>query len=278
MNFNKDDFTALTGTIIIHLILLFILYLGIIKTIVPDEDSGVLVNFGNISASTGMFEPQYSTSAPRREVPQPTTPRPQNTAEKELITQNTKETVSIPEKKEAKNEPVADENAKRIQEEAERRLREEAEKKRKEEEQQKQQEAISNRLSNAFGMGNSTQENNQGDAAAGTGNQGSPFGNTDTGANEGVGGFGTFNLNGRSIGRGGLPRPIYTIQEEGRIVINITVDPNGNVILAEIGRGTNIDDASLRKSAIDAAKRAKFNKIQGSNNQSGTITYIYKLT
>ena len=112
----------------------------------------------------------------------------------------------------------------------------------------------------------------------GTGNQDSPFGNADTGANEGTEGFGTFNLNGRSIGRGGLPRPAYNSQEEGKIVINITVDPNGNVILAEIGRGTNIDGAVLRKSTIDAARRAKFNKIQGSNNASGTITYIYRNT
>ena len=80
---------------------------------------------------------------------------------------------------------------------------------------------------------------------------------------KGVGGYGSFNLNGRSIGAGGLPRPAYTIQEEGKIVINITVDPKGNVIFAEIGRGTNIDNASMRKSALDAAKRAKFNSISG---------------
>ncbi|MDB8954279.1 energy transducer TonB family protein, partial [Parabacteroides merdae] len=116
-----------------------------------------------------------------------------------------------------------------------------------------------------------------GDTGSGTGNQGSPFGNSDHGANEGVGGYGSFNLNGRSIGAGGLPRPAYTIQEEGRIVINITVDPKGNVIFAEIGKGTNIDNGSMRKSALDAAKRAKFNSISGANNQSGTITYLYKL-
>ena len=66
------------------------------------------------------------------------------------------------------------------------------------------------------------------------------------------------------------------IQEEGRIVINITVDPKGNVIFAEVGRGTNIDNASMRKSALDAARKAKFNSISGANNQSGTITYVYK--
>ena len=276
MNFDKDDFSALAGTIIIHLILFFILYFAVIKTLVASEDSGILVNFGYVPISSGMYEPQYSSTPPQREIPPQPTPKPVVATEKELITQDTEETVSIPEKKEKKKEEVADENAKRIQEEAERRRKEEAEKKRKEDEQRQQQEAISNKVSNAFGMGSSP-ENNQGDASTEAGNQGSPFGNAGTGANEGTGGFGTFNLNGRSIGHGGLPRPSYTIQEEGRIVINITVDPNGNVILADIGRGTNIDNASLRKSAIDAARRAKFNKIQGANNQSGTITYIYKL-
>ncbi|MGL4492001.1 MAG: energy transducer TonB family protein, partial [Tannerellaceae bacterium] len=31
------------------------------------------------------------------------------------------------------------------------------------------------------------------------------------------------------------------------------------------------------KSALDAAKRAKFNSISGTNNQAGTITYRYTL-
>ena len=154
--------------------------------------------------------------------------------------------------------------------------KEEAEKKRLAEERRKKEQAISNKVAGAFGIG-SQEGNSQGDAGSGTGNQGSPFGNSDHGANEGVGGYGSFNLNGRSIGAGGLPRPAYTIQEEGRIVINITVDPKGNVIFAEIGKGTNIDNGSMRKSALDAAKRAKFNSISGANNQSGTITYLYKL-
>ena len=269
---------ALIGTIIIHLVLLLILYLGILRTTVPNEDSGIFVNFGDISASIGAFEPQYSANTQRREVPPPPTQRPTSTAENEIITQNKEETVALPEKKqeEPKKEEVIDDKAQREKAEAERIQREENERKQREEEQRRQQEAISNRVSNAFGMGSSP-DNSQGDATTGTGNQGSPFGNTDTGANEGTGGFGTFNLNGRSIGRGGLPRPSYNSQEEGRIVVNIIVEPNGNVILAEIGRGTNIDNSSMRNSAIDAAKRAKFNKIQGTNNQSGTITYIYKL-
>ena len=273
----KDDIIALIGTIIIHLVLLFLLYLGIIKSFVPGEDSGILVNFGNVTASTGMFEPQYSASTPQREVPPPAAPRPQVTAEKELITQDKEETVSVPAKKVTKKETVVDDNAKKKKEEEERRRKEEEEKQRKEKEQRQLAESISNRADNAFGMGNAQDAQNQGDATTGTGNQGSPFGNSDTGANTGTGGFGTFDLGGRSIGRGGLPRPSFDRQEEGRIVINIVVNSDGNVISAIIGRGTTIDNATLRNSALEAARRAKFNKIQGNNNQSGTITYNYKL-
>ena len=276
MKFNKDDISALIGTIIIHLILLIFLYFAVIKTIVPGDDGGIPVNFGYIAIASGTFEPQYTETQPKREVPPQPTPKPVISTEKELITQNKEETVSIPEKKVVKKETVADENAKRIKEDADRRLKEEADRKRIEDEQRQQEEAISNLASNAFGKGSSP-ENNQGDATTGTGNQGNPFGNTGSGANEGTGGFGTFNLNGRSIGQGGLPRPLYSDQVDGRIVINITVDPNGNVILADLGRGTNIDNASMRKNAIDAAKRAKFNKIKGANNQNGTITYNYNL-
>jgi TonB family protein len=276
MKFDKDDDIALIGTIIIHLIAFIILYISVIRTILPDEDSGVLVNFGDISASIGMLEPVYSANTPQKEVqPQPTTTKPQPTAKEELITQDEEETVSIPEKKKKENEEeAAEEKAKREREEAERRRKEEEEKQR--EEQRRKEEAISNQVSGAFGVSRA-QESQQGNATAGTGNQGSPFGNTDTGENEGIGGYGSFNLSGRSLGSGGLPRPDYNAEEEGRIVLDITVDPKGNVIMAEIGRGTNITNDALRKSARDAARRAKFNKIQGTNNQNGTITYNYKL-
>jgi TonB family protein len=276
MKFNNDDTSALIGTIIVHVVLIVILYFSILRTIVPNEDSGILVNFGDVYTAVGVYEPQYTARPPRQETPPQPQAKPTAPKTEQLITQDKEETVSIPDKK--KNEKqVTDERVQREREEAERRRREEEERKRKEEELKKQQEAISNRVSNAFGMA-SAQESKQGDVTTGTGNQGSPFGNSDTGANQSTGGFGTFNLDGRYIGQGGLPRPTDRGQEEGKIVINITVDPNGNVILAEIGRGTNIDNAQMRNSAIAAAKRAKFNKIKGTDNQNGTITYIYKLT
>ena len=283
MRLNKDDIYSLIGTVVFHGAILLILWFTVLKSEVPEEDGGVLVNFGNIDAAAGQFEPRYTGQEPPQETttPPPPAPEPQpQTPKQELITQDLEESVSIEETKKKKEEEKRKreeaEKRRKEEEEKERIHKEEAEKKRIAEERRKKEQAIRNKVAGAFGMG-SAEGNSQGDAANGTGNQGSPFGNSDHGENEGVGGYGSFNLNGRSIGAGGLPRPAYTIQEEGRIVINITVDPKGNVIFAEVGRGTNIDNASMRKSALEAARRAKFNSISGANNQSGTITYMYKI-
>ena len=94
--------------------------------------------------------------------------------------------------------------------------------------------------------------------------------------NTSIGVQGTFDLNGRSLSGDGLPRPIVTVQEEGRVVVNITVNPEGEVIATSINLRTNTSDPQLRKSAEEAAKRARFNKIEGVDNQTGTITYYFK--
>ena len=258
MKFEKND-------IIFHLAILLFLYFTVLKTIVPEEDSGIMVNFGNINLAAGQFEPRGEptssdmTAAPP---PQPAPPTPRE----EMITQDMEESVSLTNKK---KEEERKKKEKKHQDEVRRREAEqrkaEAERKKQADDQRRKEQAIRDRVAGAFGSTEGNESSSQGDAASGSGNQGSPFGNSDSGANEGVG------------GAGGLPRPAYTIQEEGRIVINITVDPRGNVIMAEIGKGTNIDHATMRKSALEAARKAKFNSIQGTNNQSGTITYRYSL-
>ena len=278
MKIDNDDITAIAGTVIIHLIALLLLYFTVLRTLVPVDDGGVPVVFGDLYTSVGIYQPPPSTVPQQKQTPSQTTTVPVPRTEEKLITQNKEETVSIPDKPKVDEKKIAEEKAKKEKEkeDAERKRREEDERKRREEELRKQQEAINNRVSNAFGIG-SSQDNQQGSATAGTANQGSPFGNSPSGQTEGTGGFGSFNLSGRSLGSGGLPRPVDTGQEEyGKIVINITVDPDGNVISADVGQGTNIDKLSQRNSALNAAKSAKFNKIQGANNQRGTITYKYE--
>jgi TonB family protein len=94
----------------------------------------------------------------------------------------------------------------------------------------------------------------------------------------GTPGYGTFNLGGRSLGEGGLPRPVYNVQEEGVVAVSIVVSPAGKVIDAKIDlTQTKTVSTSLRKAALDAAKKARFNEVTGVNNQSGTITYYFRL-
>ena len=278
MKLDKDDIVALIGTIAFHFVIFLILFFTILKSIVPDEDEGVLVNFGNIDLAAGLFEPRGGRTNAGQDavsIPEVTTvpnPSPTQNRQEEMITQDREETIAL-------GENTRREEERRQREEAERteRERREAEQRRLAEEQRQREQDIQNQVTGAFGIGN-TDSNSQGTGTTGTGNEGSPFGNSDTGLNEGVGGFGgSFNLSGRSIRGGGLPRPEDRIAEAGTIVINITVDPRGDVIRAEIGRGTNIDNAVMRNGALDAAKRAKFNSIQGTNNQSGTITYRYRM-
>jgi TonB family protein len=254
----NDKIYSFLATVVFHLSVLLILWLTVLRTVVPEDEGGILVNIGNIDIASGTFEPQYTGGVLPQVSP------PSSVSREDIITQDMEESVAVEEAKRREERRI--ENERRIAEE---------EQKRREEERRRQEDAINSRVAGSLGSGRAG-GNHQGDAQTGTGNQGS--GNSDRGENEGMGGYGTFNLDGRSTGSGGLPRPEYNVQEEGRIVINITVDPKGNVIFAEIGRGTNIDNTSLRLSALNAARRAKFNSVSGSNNQSGTIIYNYRLT
>lgn len=270
---DKNKTYALVGTILFHLLLILMLCYFTFSHTLPTDDGGVLVQFGNIDAARGTFEPQYTGEVPEpaRPVTPPTPPQPKM-AEK-IVTQDIEESVAIEEEAKRKKEQKEQEEKKRVEEERIRKEKEEAERKKQEEERKAAD--IAKRVAGALGSG--SKNSDKGTAESGSGSQGSPFGNSTEGKTTGVGGIGDFDLNGRSLGGEGLPRPAYQVQEEGKIVIAITVDPKGNVIMAEIGKGTTIENASLRNASKEAAKKAKFNAINGTANQSGTITYRFNL-
>ena len=255
MNLTKEKIFGYTGSLIFCTIIFLILWFSMLKTIIPPREEGILVNFGSVDESSGTFEPRNTGENNNDVLINPTSPPDQQTT----ITQNIEQTASVDTEDEKKEE--------------EKRLAE-LERKRKEEEQKRLQ-AINDKVAGAFGAGN-TQSAGQG-TGSGRGDQGSPQGNSNRGANTGAGGYGEFSLAGRSLGPGGLPRPAYSTQVEGIIVIDIIVDKNGNVISTITGKGTNIDDKTMRQSALDAAGKAKFNAIPGNENQSGKITYRYYL-
>ena len=137
MRLNKDDIYSLIGTVAFHGVILLILWFTVLKTEVPDEDGGVLVNFGNVDAAAGMFEPKYTGQEPPQETttPPPPVPEPQvETPKQELITQDIEESVALEDakkkKEEEKRKKQEAEKKRKEEEEKERIRREEAEKKR----------------------------------------------------------------------------------------------------------------------------------------------------
>ena len=288
----KNKITGLVGTLVLHVILLVLLLLIAISKPKAQEEGGVPVMLGNMEMAQGNADPYTLTDVDILDEPQLPTevsvpePVPTPLVESEMITQEDEPTVAVPKKETPKPAPkkevVKKEKPKKEpvkpKEKTEAEKRAEAERlaaEKKAAEERAAAEAAAKRIAGAFGKG--TLMGSKGTGTSGEGIQGSPTGNAAEGQSTGVGGYGTFDLNGRSLGPGGLPRPIYNVQEEGRVVVTITVNPAGQVIHTSINKRTNTANAALRKAAEDAARKARFNSVSGVNNQTGTITYYFKL-
>lgn len=288
----KNKITGLVGTIVLHAIILALLFLIAISKPKAQEEGGVPVMLGNMEVAQGNADPYTLTDVDILDEPQLPTevsvpePVPQVPSEADMITQEDEPTIAVPKKEtpkpEVKTEKVKKETPKKEpvkpKEKTEAEKRAEAERlaaEKKAAEERAAAEAAAKRIAGAFGKG--TQMGSKGTGTTGQGIQGSPTGNAAEGKSSGVGGYGTFDLNGRSLGPGGLPMPVYNVQEEGRVVVTITVNPAGQVIQTSINKRTNTANAALRKAAEDAARKARFNVVDGVNNQSGTITYYFKL-
>lgn len=93
------------------------------------------------------------------------------------------------------------------------------------------------------------------------------------GKGPGNGGYG-FSLSGRSI----MTPPVLSkdTKEEGKVVVEITVDKNGKVIKADPnGRGTTTSSPMLKAKARQAALATTFNVSGEFEEQKGTITIIF---
>lgn len=286
----KGEYVGALGALLVHVAVIALLILVSFAVPQPDEDAGgIPVMMGNVDAARGFDDPSLvdvdilPEEVPVAE-PELTTP-PEVPSEQDLLTQTEEETVAIKPKAEPKKETVKPKEVTKPKEPVKKPEKTEAEKaaeakrlaeEKAERERKAAEEAAKKKVANAFGKG-AQMGGSKGTSESGTGVEGSKDGNSSTGAKTGVAGYGTFNLGGRSLGEGGLPKPAYNVQEEGRVVVNITVNPAGVVIATSISPQSNTVNSSLRKSAEDAAKKARFNSVDGVNNQSGTITYYFNL-
>lgn len=283
----KNKVTGWLGTIVLHAVLLVLLFLISISKPKAQEEGGVPVMLGNMEVAQGSADPYTLTDVDILNEPQQSTdvsipePVPTPPVESEMIVQEDEPTVAVPEKenpKTASKKEVIKKEVVKPKEKTEAEKRAEAERlaaEKKVAEEKAAAELAAQRIAGAFGKG--TQMGSKGTGEKGTGFQGSSTGNSSNGQITGAGGYGSWDLNGRSLGPEGLPRPVYNVQEEGRVVVTITVNPAGQVIDTSINKRTNTASAALRKAAEDAARKARFNAVSGVNNQTGTITYYFKL-
>ena len=266
MKREKIDIFSVLWTILLHGLAIVLLLLLHLNKPVAQAESGVPVMLGNMGNLDTDYEFTEVNSMP---APAPAAvPVPKAPQAEPAITQNMEETVAIEDgEKEKPVRPVEtpkQPTPEEIQAQREREVKEQTESK------------VTDVFVRSRNMqASSANENNSGESDA----PGSPEGNATQGKPTGVGSYGTWDLGGRDM-LGELPRPIYDgVEEEGRVVVVITVSPQGDVIGTSINLSrTNTSDAQLRKIAIEAASKAKFDRSTGLNNQTGTITYYFKKT
>ncbi|MGL4293005.1 MAG: TonB family protein [Bacteroidales bacterium] len=269
MEDKRNKGIGLVGTIAFHALLIGLLIFAGFTRIEPQDEEGILVMVGTAEG--------LDTGRPSQPDPSPVQPEPQPEVipeapsapevKEEIVTQDTEESLRLAEAKKKEQQ-----EKERIRKEEERKRKEEAERKRLEEEKKKKEAAIKNKVANVFQ--NASKTGTQGSATEGTASKGSPQGNSDTGATSGSPGYGSYDLGGRGL-RGSLPRPSFSVNESGKVVVNITVDESGKVINAIVGRGTTTTSAELRNRAMEAARKALFETKSGVTTQSGTITYYF---
>ena len=263
MKRDKIDIFSVLWTLLLHVAVIGLLLMLHLHKPMVQAESGVPVMLGNMGNLDTDYEFTEVNSMP---APAPAaTPAPVAPQAEPALTQNMEETVARESGEKEKPvkpvETVKQPTPEEIRAEQERQAAEQAQ----------------SLMANAFGRSSTMQ------ASAPTENStdvqgvpGSAEGNSNQGKTSGTSGYGTWDLGGRDM-IGELPRPVYNIQEEGRVVVTITVDPEGKVVDTRINNRTNTTNLQLRQAAVEAARRTKFNAIGGENNQTGTITYYFKL-
>lgn len=265
----KKHKTGIIGTIIFHVIIVAIFMIFGYSTPLPlPDEEGILINFGDSDDGFGQVEPQYSESAQQESIEESQESVPETTSSESdngSITQDFEEAPAVKEQGEKKEEIKKETETETVKEETP--------------EVKEERKVNENAL---FPGRNRNSDNNSSEGETeGQGNQGSTTGSVDSKNHTGGESMGTngtsFSLAGRNPES--LPKPEYKYQIEGKVVVEITVDKNGNVTDAVPGvKGSTTLDANLLSAAKKAALKAKFDKKPDAPAyQKGTITYFFRL-
>ena len=250
MKLKKENKGGIVGTLVVNVsIIVLLFFLGFHTPLPLPEEEGILVDFGYNETGLGEIEPEVEEEQIEETVEA-------SSSEEEIVTSeldDTPEVVVHKDNETEKKEEVV-------------------------EEEKKEEKRVVNPNVLFPPTDNSNNSHSQG-IAGGKGNQGKPDGGDSdnyTGNGQGNSGI-SYSLKGRH--HKGLPKPLYTGNEEGKVVVEITVNRNGIVTSATPGiKGTTTSASNLWAAAKKAAMKTKFDKSSSSPKmQTGTIVYHFVL-
>lgn len=261
---------GVVASIVTMLLLFLLLWFVYFDRPHVDEEEGIEVVYGDeLEAGNDMQEPvgapEAGPSVPAVAVPKPSAPAAPST--NDLIVQEHSQSLELQRQAEEKRRKAAEAEAELRRQQAEAaRLQREAEAaaaaKAAEEEAKRQKAAGA--MAGLFGGGSGTGTGSG--TTSGDKTQGNPVGK-----GSGSVGGNRWSLSGRDVKS--LPKPNDTFEQEGTVVVSITVDASGKVVSAKATGGT-VSDAKTKRLAEEAAMKATFTA--GSSEVRGNITYTFK--
>ncbi len=258
---------GILGTIIVHNIILLILLLSFLTLPKHSSSEGaIIINFGEAETAGGMLEPELNN------IPysQPASTLQEQASEIEedgMLTQDFEDAPAI-------NKQPGTTITEKSQETRPDESKPDAEP------QEAEQKPVVNPKALYSNKGTSTTESGSSEGMyQGPGNMGDPQGTPES--NDYNAGLGGSPIGFSLIGRNSLilKKPEFSVYTEGIIVVEITVDRNGNVTQAIPGqKGSTLAIKELYEAVKKAALESKFSpKEDAEERQIGTITYHFKL-
>lgn len=252
---------SLTVTVfLLSMLLLVMFYIGL-SYLDPPIENGIAINFGTKEFGMGNDQPlEKIKSAPKTE----SAPQKAVKTQEEVLTAENEESVVIPSKKESVVKTPPKEEVKKPVE--------------KPKPSKETTDALSSILNATKSDGKATGSEGTDSVAGDKGStEGNPYANSYYGSpGSGTGGNG-WGLNGRSLTKSG--KVTQDCNEAGRVVVQIEVDKNGNVISATPGvRGTTNNHPCLLEPARRTAFMHKWNfDSNAPNRQIGFIEINFRL-
>ncbi|MBL4652764.1 MAG: hypothetical protein JKY53_07855 [Flavobacteriales bacterium] len=260
MAYTNEQKTGVVGTIAFHAVLLILFLIFGLSHVVPEPLTGIPISFGNSADGGGDTPPQESTAPTDTEIDEQveevseTKPVEASTPTEKVLTQQDIEAIRV---------ATAKEKAEKERKE------QEAEIARKEAEAKAQADKLASAFSKPQGQGNTQ----------GATDQGNPDGNV--GASSGTPGNGGGGVRHSFTNRSLLSTPKIDddSQDEGKVVVDIVVDRNGNVTKATPGaKGSDTNSSHLFNKAKKAALKTKFSPNPNAPaEQYGKLTFRFVL-